>query len=124
MVNGATPALLIVIAVLILLSVTPGGLKMVSGQAASGSKTWCLAKSSTAEAELNNIIEFACSHAGVDCSVIQPGGPCSLPDNKVSHASVAMNLYYQANGRLPHDCYFGGAGLVVNDDPSYGSCKF
>ncbi|KAF3782435.1 Glucan endo-1-3-beta-glucosidase 13 [Nymphaea thermarum] len=128
MANGAIPALLImrIAAVLLLLSTTPvlqGGMQVVVGQGLPQQMTWCVAKPSTVDSDLINIIQFACSQPEVNCSAFKPGGPCSLPDTYINHASVAMNLYYQVNGRLPHLCYFGGAGLIVIDDPSYGSCK-
>ncbi|PPR85012.1 hypothetical protein GOBAR_AA35700 [Gossypium barbadense] len=40
------------------------------------------------------------------------------------HASFAMNLYYQANGRHLADCNFINSGLVSLIDPSYGNCSF
>uniref|UniRef100_A0A0D3C640 X8 domain-containing protein n=1 Tax=Brassica oleracea var. oleracea TaxID=109376 RepID=A0A0D3C640_BRAOL len=52
------------------------------------------------------------------------GGSCYDPNTPVNHASVAMNLYYQAQGRHQRDCYFEGSGLITVTDPSYGSCKY
>ncbi|KAF3777935.1 hypothetical protein EJ110_NYTH40194 [Nymphaea thermarum] len=74
--------------------------------------TWCIARPSTEETVLQNNIDFACSN-GVDCSVLAPGQRCSLPNTRLNHASVVMNLYYSANGRQPHTCSFGNSGLIT-----------
>ncbi|KAL0306629.1 UNVERIFIED_CONTAM: hypothetical protein Sradi_6080200 [Sesamum radiatum] len=52
------------------------------------------------------------------------GLPLLLPDNLINHASIAMNLYYQAKGRNHWNCYFKNSGLMVVTDPSYGSCFY
>ncbi|KAK8579324.1 hypothetical protein V6N12_069650 [Hibiscus sabdariffa] len=97
---------------LILLPLLSGGtLMMVNGQ-----KTWCTVKPSTDQAILLSNINYACSQA--DCQVIQKGCPCFYPDSLINHASIAMNLYYQANGRNVWNCDFGGSGLVSLTDPS------
>ncbi|KAK8952401.1 Glucan endo-1,3-beta-D-glucosidase [Platanthera zijinensis] len=57
-------------------------------------KTWCVAKPSTKEEDLQNNIQFACSK--IDCGLIQGGGPCFDPQTSISLASVVMNLYYQS----------------------------
>ncbi|KAF8643745.1 hypothetical protein HU200_065454 [Digitaria exilis] len=85
-------------------------------------KTWCVAKPSASNDVLSLNLNYACSQ--VSCAVIQKGGPCYYPDNLVSRAAVAMNLYYAANGRHPWNCYFNNSALVVQSDPSYGSCTY
>ncbi|KAM0944387.1 putative glucan endo-1,3-beta-D-glucosidase [Dioscorea sansibarensis] len=103
---------------LILLAFTLGGtVKLVQGQ-----KTWCVAKPSLDDATLLLNINYACSQ--VDCSVLRKGSPCFNPDNLISHASVAMNLYYQSKGRNPWNCNFKNTALVVTTDPSFGSCAY
>ena len=87
---------------------------------ADAQKTWCMAKPSQRILSLN--LNYACSQ--VSCAVIQKGGPWYYPDNLVSRAAVAMNLYYAANGRHPWNCYFNNSALVVQSDPSYGSCTY
>ncbi|RZS02883.1 hypothetical protein BHM03_00032989, partial [Ensete ventricosum] len=79
-------------------------------------KTWCVAKPSSDEATLLGNINYACSQ--VDCSVLQRGRACFYPDNLMSHASIAMNLYYQSRGRNPWNCFFKNSGLLVATDPS------
>ncbi|KAK8951848.1 Glucan endo-1,3-beta-D-glucosidase [Platanthera zijinensis] len=89
---------------------------------AAAKNTWCVANPATSEADLQNNIQFACS--STDCSLIQYGGACFDPQTIIFHASVAMNLYYQSVGRNSWNCYFGGSGLIVTTDPSYGNCKY
>ncbi|XP_074566389.1 major pollen allergen Ole e 10-like [Curcuma longa] len=84
---------------------------------AQGQKTWwCIAKPSSDDATLATNLNYACSQ--VDCSIVQRGYGCFRPDTLMSHASIAMNLYYQARGRNFWNCYFKGSGLVVTTDPS------
>ncbi|WZZ07274.1 hypothetical protein YC2023_093195 [Brassica napus] len=79
-------------------------------------KTWCVAKPSSDQAALLDNINYACSH--VDCRVLSSGCPCYSPGNLINHASVAMNLYYQANGRNYWNCNFKNSGLIVITNPS------
>ncbi|KAJ8497910.1 hypothetical protein OPV22_008462 [Ensete ventricosum] len=105
---------------LLLLSLTPGGsMKLVQAQE---QKTWCVAKPSSDEATLFANLNYACSL--VDCSVLQRRHACFDPNTLISHASIAMNLYYQAMGRHGWDCYFDNSALVVTTDPSFGSCVY
>ncbi|KAJ0259264.1 putative beta-1,3-glucanase [Hirschfeldia incana] len=85
---------------------------------------WCIANAITDNDRLLNNIDFACSR--VNCGIISQGGSCYDPNTPLYHASVAMNLYYQAQGRnqTQRDCSFEGTGLITITDPSYGSCKF
>ncbi|KAL3736084.1 hypothetical protein ACJRO7_025089 [Eucalyptus globulus] len=85
-------------------------------------KTWCLAKPSSDQAALLANINFACSQ--VDCQILQKGCPCFYPNNLINHASIAMNLYFQANGRNWWNCDFRKSGLIVMTDPSYGNCIY
>ncbi|KAB2043765.1 hypothetical protein ES319_D01G041500v1 [Gossypium barbadense] len=102
----------------LIFSFIPGGtLMMVNGR-----KSWCVAKPSSDQATLLANINFACSQ--VDCRVMQKGCPCFSPDNLMNHASIAMNLYYQAKGRNKWNCDFRGSGLVVISNPSYADCIY
>ncbi|CAA0815901.1 Carbohydrate-binding X8 domain superfamily protein [Striga hermonthica] len=87
-------------------------------------KTWCVAKPSSDVAVLNSNLYYVCVQVGLDCSIFQPGHPCFQPDNLVSHASVAMNIYYQAYGRNVWNCDFKNSAITVTTDPSYGSCIY
>ncbi|XP_012842618.1 PREDICTED: major pollen allergen Ole e 10-like [Erythranthe guttata] len=86
--------------------------------------TWCIAKPSTSQEKLDDIIEFCCTQKGVDCGVIQAGGNCYLPPNKISDASVVMNIFYKLNGKLGFTCDFNRTGLIVTQDPSVGNCIY
>ncbi|XP_072967088.1 major pollen allergen Ole e 10-like [Typha angustifolia] len=115
---GSSPiSLPLSLAFLLLCLISGGTMNLVQGQ-----KTWCVAKPSSDEATLLANINFACSQ--VDCGVLQKGSPCFYPDSLVSHASVAMNLYYQSRGRKFWNCYFKNSGLIVMTDPSFGSCIY
>ncbi|XP_078446146.1 major pollen allergen Ole e 10-like isoform X2 [Wolffia australiana] len=85
-------------------------------------QTWCVAKPSTEAAALQENIDFACNH--VDCAVLKTGYACASPSTLINHASVAMNIYYQAMGRNHWNCHFMNSGLIVQTDPSYGSCVY
>ncbi|XP_058210830.1 major pollen allergen Ole e 10-like [Rhododendron vialii] len=86
---------------------------------------WCIAKPSTSAAKLDEIIQYCCTQYGIDCGVIQYGGACYTPaTNKVSDASVVMNLYYNLAGKNDFNCYFGGSGLIVTQDPSVDECFY
>lgn len=76
-----------------------------------------IVKPSTEGEKLSQNIDYSCGQSGVDCRTIQPGGSCFNPDNPVSHASVAMNLFYRAAGKHPWNCHFDGTGLIVYQNP-------
>ncbi|XP_011100678.1 major pollen allergen Ole e 10-like [Sesamum indicum] len=90
----------------------------------NGSRTWCIVKPSTSEEKLDDIIQYCCTQPNVDCKVIQAGGTCYRPPNKISDASVVMNIYYHLNGRQDFNCDFKGSGLIVTRDPSVGKCIY
>ncbi|XP_078446145.1 major pollen allergen Ole e 10-like isoform X1 [Wolffia australiana] len=93
-----------------------------SNSSTPAQKTWCVAKPSTEAAALQENIDFACNH--VDCAVLKTGYACASPSTLINHASVAMNIYYQAMGRNHWNCHFMNSGLIVQTDPSYGSCVY
>nr|XP_010907849.1 major pollen allergen Ole e 10-like [Elaeis guineensis] len=107
---------------LLLLSVISGITSVIAQAQLLSQKTWCVAKPSTIELALKDNIQFACNN--INCSPIQIGGVCFYPDTTISHASVVMNIYYQANGRNYWNCDFGGSGMISFGDPSYGNCKY
>ncbi|KAJ0989224.1 hypothetical protein J5N97_007580 [Dioscorea zingiberensis] len=115
---AALPSFPVLSVALILLAFTSGGtVRLVQSE-----KTWCVAKPSSDDATLLVNLNYACSQ--VDCSVLKKGYPCFYPDNLMSHASVAMNLYYQSKGRNSWNCNFKNTALVVTTDPSFGSCTY
>ncbi|KAK3194387.1 hypothetical protein Dsin_025697 [Dipteronia sinensis] len=87
--------------------------------------TWCIAKPSTDNESLKRNIDYSCGQKGVDCRPIQPGGACFLPDNLMSHASYAMNLFYKSAGKNFWNCHFNSTGLIVSlEDPSLAPCYY
>ncbi|KAL6529783.1 hypothetical protein OROGR_015406 [Orobanche gracilis] len=99
-------------------------LHLARGANAAAQKTWCVAKPSSDEQTLQNHINYVCIEQGQDCSIFKQRNPCFSPDTKINHASIAMNIYYQKNGRNKWNCDFKGTGLITTTDPSYGSCKY
>ncbi|WOK99258.1 major pollen allergen Ole e 10 [Canna indica] len=97
-----------------LLSLFPGG--TVTLAQAQGHRRWCVAKPSSDDATLTANLNFACSH--VDCGVLRVGGECFFPNSLISHASLAMNIYYQSMGRNYWNCYFNNSALIAETDPS------
>ncbi|XP_047315277.1 glucan endo-1,3-beta-glucosidase-like [Impatiens glandulifera] len=96
-------------------------LNFAMGQA-EGQGAWCVAKPSSTGEELGENLSFACRYT--DCSIIVDGGSCFFPNTTFNHASVAMNLYYQAHGRHFWNCNFHDSGLITVIDPSYGDCRY
>lgn len=83
----------------------------VAGQA------WCVAKSGLMDTTLQDAMDYACGMGGADCSAIQPMGACYNPNTLQAHASYAFNSYFQRNPSAA-SCDFGGAGMLVNVNPS------
>ncbi|XP_078429029.1 O-Glycosyl hydrolases family 17 protein [Wolffia australiana] len=86
--------------------------------------TWCVASSNATELELQSALDWACGSGNVDCAAIQPSQPCFQPDNLLSHASFALNSYFQQNGAKDVACNFGGIGLKTTKNPSYDKCMY
>ncbi|XP_039043130.1 glucan endo-1,3-beta-glucosidase 13-like [Hibiscus syriacus] len=90
---------------------------------ASG-KSWCVASTRAPPSDLQKALDWACGPGKADCSLIQRGQPCFEPDTLLSHASYAFNNYYHKNGATDESCSFGGTGIKVYTDPSYGKCVY
>lgn len=103
------------------------GLAKSGGQAVPSPSTrtgnWCIPKAGVSDAELQANLDYACGH-GIDCSPIQAGGNCYLPNTIASHAAYAMNLFYQTSGPNPWNCDFMDTGSVTSSNPSYGACVY
>ncbi|XP_010941476.2 uncharacterized protein [Elaeis guineensis] len=111
--SGSTPSLTPPVTVPSTVPVSP----TISGQ------TWCVAKTGALDVALQMALDYACGIGGADCSTIQPTGSCYNPDSLQAHASYAFNSYYQKNP-VPTSCDFGGTAMIVNVNPSSGSCIY
>ncbi|CAN0927231.1 Glucan endo-1,3-beta-glucosidase 4 [Linum grandiflorum] len=86
---------------------------------------WCVADEQTPEEELQAGIDWACGKSGgANCSKIQMNQPCYLPNTKKDHASYAFNNYFQKFKHKGGSCYFNGAAIVTDLDPSHSSCQY
>ena len=90
---------------------------------AAAGEIWCVANPRASDAVLLVGLNWACGPGGADCSAIQPGGSCAVPDNVRNHASYAFNSYYQKDP-VPQSCDFGGGAILTTIDPSTASCKY
>ncbi|KNA17313.1 hypothetical protein SOVF_081040 [Spinacia oleracea] len=99
----------------------------VSNPPTDGSGTaggsWCIANSGASESALQSGLDYACGSGLADCSTIQDGGSCYNPNSLANHASYAFNSYFQKNPSST-SCDFGGAAVMVNTNPSTGSCIY
>ncbi|CAK9206951.1 unnamed protein product [Sphagnum troendelagicum] len=86
--------------------------------------SWCIAKQGVNESSLQADIDYACGLGGANCLPIQPGMLCYLPNTRFSHASYAINSYYQKNTNAPEACDFEGTATITTTDPSYGNCTY
>uniref|UniRef100_A0A0A9HRF5 X8 domain-containing protein n=1 Tax=Arundo donax TaxID=35708 RepID=A0A0A9HRF5_ARUDO len=102
----------------------PAASAPITAPAVSGQQVWCVVKAAgSTEAALQNALDYACGIGGADCSAIQPSGSCYYPNTLQAHASYAFNSYYQRYP-APSSCDFGGTAMLVNVNPSSGSCVF
>uniref|UniRef100_A0A7N0RA83 X8 domain-containing protein n=1 Tax=Kalanchoe fedtschenkoi TaxID=63787 RepID=A0A7N0RA83_KALFE len=85
---------------------------------------WCVADEQTPDDELQAALDWACGKGGADCSKLQVNQPCYLPNTVKDHASYAFNSYYQKFKSKGATCYFKGAAMITELDPSYKSCRF
>ncbi|WCJ37414.1 Carbohydrate-binding X8 domain superfamily protein [Euphorbia peplus] len=105
---------IMLLVLLVIISVTPQR---------SDAKEWCIASLHASDQALQVALDWACGH-GADCSSIQPGKPCFIPNNVRGHASIALNDYFQRFKHRGGSCNFNGAAFTVYEDPSYGACHY
>ncbi|KAK6911700.1 X8 domain [Dillenia turbinata] len=96
---------------------------VTNSPAASGGQSWCVAKSGVTETALQAALDYACGIGEADCSLIQQGASCDIPNTLQNHASFAFNSYYQKNP-VSTSCDFGGTATLVSTNPSSGTCVY
>lgn len=79
---------------------------------------WCIADEQTPDDELKAAMDWACGKGGADCSKIQLNQPCFFPNTMKDHASYAFNDYFQKLKHKGGNCYFKGAAMITELDPS------
>ncbi|KAG6750143.1 hypothetical protein POTOM_047225 [Populus tomentosa] len=102
---------------LLILSITP---RKSDGEL----EQWCVADEQTPDDELHMALDWACGKGGADCSKIQVNQPCYLPNTVRDHASYAFNSYFQKFKHKGGSCYFKGAAIITELDPSHSSCQY
>ncbi|KAE8646799.1 glucan endo-1,3-beta-glucosidase 4 isoform X2 [Cucumis sativus] len=85
---------------------------------------WCVADEQTPDDELQMALDWACGRGGANCSSIQPNQPCFNPNTVKDHASFAFNNYFQSFKHQGGSCFFKGAAIITELDPSHGSCQY
>uniref|UniRef100_A0A7N0UEL1 glucan endo-1,3-beta-D-glucosidase n=1 Tax=Kalanchoe fedtschenkoi TaxID=63787 RepID=A0A7N0UEL1_KALFE len=105
-------------------AVYPLSLTSSEQDTSNASSVFCVAKDGADSDKLQDGINWACGQGHANCSAIQSGQPCYLPDTLQNHASYAYNDYYQRMRSAGGTCDFGGSAFLTTSDPSYGSCKF
>ncbi|GMH26858.1 hypothetical protein Nepgr_028701 [Nepenthes gracilis] len=86
--------------------------------AAQWEEEWCVADEQTLAEELQRALDWACGSGGADCSGVQLGQPCFLPNTLKDHASYAFNNYYQKFKHKGATCYFNSAAMITSLNPS------
>lgn len=92
-----------------------------AGNASGG---FCIARKGADITSLQDGLNWACGPGQANCSAIQSGQPCYMPDTVENHASFAYNDYYQRMRSVGGTCDFSGTAVTTMVDPSYGSCIF
>ncbi|KAJ4832880.1 Histidine kinase 2 [Turnera subulata] len=107
----------IMLLALLVISITP---RYSDGQF----EQWCVADEQTPDDELQMALDWACGKGGADCSQIQLNQSCYFPNTIRDHASYAFNNYFQKFKNKGGSCYFKGAAMITELDPSHGSCHY
>ncbi|KAG5062386.1 hypothetical protein JHK85_003569 [Glycine max] len=81
-------------------------------------QTFCVAKSNADTKMLQAALDWACGPGKVDCSPLLQGQPCYEPNSVASHATYAINAYYQQMAKSAGTCDFKGVASVTTTNPS------
>ncbi|QHO26448.1 Glucan endo-1,3-beta-glucosidase [Arachis hypogaea] len=79
---------------------------------------WCIADPQSSDDELQAALNWACGSEGADCSKIQGNQPSYYPNTLKDHASYAFNSYFQKFKHRGGSCFFRGAAITTEADPS------
>ncbi|KAK1356178.1 Glucan endo-1,3-beta-D-glucosidase [Heracleum sosnowskyi] len=105
-------------------SVYPLSLSTSDNSIGNSSLGFCVARPGADSTKLQSGVSWACGQGQANCTAIQSGQPCYLPDTLQNHASYAYNDYYQKMKSVGGTCDFDGTAITTKNDPSYGSCIF
>lgn len=100
------------------------GLDTLGVGAVNATGGFCVARKGADVSSLQDGLNWACGPGQANCSSIQSGQPCYMPDTIENHASFAYNDYYQRMRSVGGTCDFSGTAVTTMVDPSYGSCVF
>jgi hypothetical protein len=87
-------------------------------------RQWCIMSPSASldDPQVGPSVSYACANA--DCTSLGYGTSCENLDAR-GNISYAFNSYYQQNNQLESACKFpNNLSVVINNDPSTGTCKF
>ncbi|RZS28340.1 hypothetical protein BHM03_00061921 [Ensete ventricosum] len=84
----------------------------------SSGLVFCVANHSADANALTNGLDWACGPGAANCTAIQPGQPCYVPNNLTALASYAYNDYYQRTRSSGGSCYFNNTAMMTASDPS------
>ncbi|XP_057527825.1 glucan endo-1,3-beta-glucosidase 4-like [Amaranthus tricolor] len=96
----------------------------VRGEDEDYGQQYCVADVQTPDNELQNAINWACSQQNVACNMIQVNQPCYQANSTKEQADFVFNSYFQNYKHKGGNCYFGGAAIITEKDPSHDNCHF
>ncbi|XP_031473803.1 glucan endo-1,3-beta-glucosidase 4-like isoform X3 [Nymphaea colorata] len=96
----------------------------VTTNTTSGPVVFCVARPDADPVALKMGLDWACGPGSANCTAIQQGQPCFLPDTLASHASYAYSDYYRKTVTAGGTCDFNGTATLSYSDPSHGSCVY
>ncbi|GER54050.1 carbohydrate-binding X8 domain superfamily protein [Striga asiatica] len=85
---------------------------------------WCVANEQAPDGALQVALDWACGRGSANCSKIQLGQACFIPNTLRAHASYAFNNYFQKFKHMGATCSFNGAAIATDLDPSHESCHY
>jgi exo-beta-1,3-glucanase (GH17 family) len=96
---------------------TPATTPTPSANATNGA-TWCVAKAGASNSSLSAGINWACGQGKANCSAIQQGQACYLPNTFQNHASYAYNSYFFLTAGNKASCDFNATATITSTNPS------